>query len=1159
MPYEIFVSYSRQAPGICREVRRLLEEQLGYTGAVFVDTWEIPGGAAWAHRIENVLREVQYVVLLATKEAVAKPDFIRKELAFAQESGSSPDIIPVEFDRGASKSLLGEGTRQYIRAGRDGDALLDAKALEKRLRSALTQRTMIRLEEHRKDARAWAQENLPSPSFWESLWEGFFTHGDPVAIVAPAGRGKSVIAAHRAQQALRDSRTWPVVLRPEMVAEGIDALARDLGARGADDLPARLQVLQEHDRCRIVFIVDGLDQVRLVDDPDHARTVGLLRCLSQAAQLVVTCRDDVWESAYAARLPFETVVPGELADSEVARVLPSGAGNPLLRTPFFLDLALRRRDVWGSIPKTDVAFLRRLFRGLDSDGGGVPDGTGPHRRAILHALAARQLEELTYEVRRSVIEADLNMHPSVFRKALGGLKDDGLLLERTPTLLLDTDQQPTLRLAHDLLDCFSMASVVYSANERYDAALRVCQRSERECGWSVLAMLVRLGTHHEDDQLLRTLFGEFLRTLDRKRLASSHMARAWAITYVLREQLPSLLPLILEALAGRPAKALVPGDGAGNGSRLGDDARLTQEAASSVASAFLGLKAGRLVDATRVVPVLKTGLRKWELKGRFIDALARYETPEAREILVGFGNELLDTRVDLPCLRYVAEGLRRFEPDVPLIELLERIAAADDDVDPITRRRAYQALEEHDQRAVPERDEAEIVYGLAVLDEQGRPSDWRIVHEYALYVRDQATIHRRRFGPEVCRALVASMQHIMLYVSSPAAAALGCFDDPMARDALLDQLITDVLPAEIRDSCLQALERQQERLTDPAERQLYRLLLMYTARIAADKGSAVTARRLTELAMADAGRDGWLADPETLQVVPPWPLAEPVAIRTQVREGPPVEAAVEAAMRDLHDLDTGPDLEAKFRFTHLAYQPGSGLEVTLAPTSWSISKRFSTALQRDPTRIGHTMAGTWIQPMPLGNTVLPGIAVVHGIVLTSDGQVLMAQRSAKVGYAPLHWSASFEEQLNGHDLDTGTDPFIHAACRGFHEEFGCDVDASRVTLLSAVLQIDLLNIGLVFLLRPDSTSTQIEQRWADSAPDRWEAKQLGWLPEQALDEVSWSQKFHPLHVTSRLRCELLRRWISDNPGRVARGNHSPGRADQSPADEPPPGRREPDR
>ena len=74
------------------------------------------------------------------------------------------------------------------------------------------------------------------------------------------------------------------------------------------------------------------------------------------------------------------------------------------------------------------------------------------------------------------------------------------------------------------------------------------------------------------------------------------MARSWAITYVLRDQMTILFPLVIEALGGRPVESLLPGrkeDVDRRASGLGDDPRLTAEAAPSVASAFSGLTALR--------------------------------------------------------------------------------------------------------------------------------------------------------------------------------------------------------------------------------------------------------------------------------------------------------------------------------------------------------------------------------------------------------------------------------------------------------------------------------------------------------------------------------------------------------------------------------------
>src|SRR5689334_1892961 len=129
-------------------------------------------------------------------------------------------------------------------------------------------------------------------------------------------------------------------------------------------------------------------------------------------------------------------------------------------------------------------------------------------------------------------------------------------------------------------------------------------------------------------------------------------------------------------------------------------------------------------------------------------------------------------------------------------------------------------------------------------------------------------------------------------------------------------------------------------------------------------------------------------------------------VRVTVHDGPPVDPGIETQLQKL-SLPTGPNLETKYRFTSLMHQ-SNALVVTLAPTTWSSAKRFHTAVQRDPAWASKLPDGGWITPMPFGHQLQPGIAVVHAIITTSDGKVIAAQRSAETGYAPLHWSVSFE-------------------------------------------------------------------------------------------------------------------------------------------------------
>jgi hypothetical protein len=1142
MPYEIFVSYSRKAVHLCDQVAEILQARLGYAGAVFVDREGIPAGTKWPKQIDDALSESEYMVLLATKEAARDAVNILAEISRARELNI--EIIPIEFDKGAAASLIGESETQLISAVRDGNSCTELDLLEHDLRRALIHRALRNLEEYRRRSLSWVNARYPSASFWENIWEGMFASAaGPLVIAAPGGHGKSVIAAHFLRQRLSDANVYPIILDADMIARGVHALAHDLGARSGEDIAGHLDVLRERYQKKVIFLIDGLDQIRLADDPKRTKITNLLTLLSSAsgAQLIITCRDDVWDVAYRSDLPFAVELVEQIDDSRLASILfshglpPEAAQNSLLRIPFFLDLAIRNKTGWSSIPKTAIEFLKRVFRQVRQEKGSRPTPLGRRKEEIVRVLARLQVAQLSYEIPRPAVEEACGLRSDDFRQALAELKDDRILLERAPSELADTPSAPTLRLTHDLLDCFSMADFIYRASDRQDAARDICSRCEHESGWSVISMLVSLADHYENETLLRILFEQFLDILDHKKFGDLYMARSWAVTYVLREKMVTLFPLVIEALGGRPAESLRPGrqeDVGRRASRIGNDPRLTAESAPSLASAFSGLTSPQDARSRQAVSVLANGLKKWpHNKARFIEALAMYQSDDVRDILIKLGNDELEQRSDLASLQYVAQGLGEFERDLSIIRLLERITK-DPGIDPVSRQRAHEALYEQDGRDLPEQTEEDILFGLAVRDAKGNYSDWKVVRDYAEYVYGRAAKGRRQFSLAICQALKNCLGHAHTYVGEPAATALGCFDMPMARDALLDQLTRDVLPADVREACLRSLENQLQRVPDAQRRQAFRFVLLYAARIARHRDALTVARRLTELALARLhGEVGWLIDAGALEVVSPWPLNPPVTLHATVDDSTPVDRAIEVAVENLGDIETGPDLETKFRFTELSDRLDYCVHTTLATTTWNRTSRFVAALQRDPALMRHSLDGAWIEPVPLGFTALPTVAAVHCIVLTADNQILLAQRSARVHYARAHWSASFEEQLNERDFDGEDDPFTRAACRGFAEEFGGDLTPDQVVPLSAVLQIDLLNVVIVMLLRPGLTAAQIQERWRSGSQDAWEAQDLQSLPVEHLDRLGRSDahQFMPLHVTSLLRSSLLQRWTTANP------------------------------
>lgn len=1165
MPYGVFISYSQDDSGLCDDVKGCLD-RMGYE--VFVDRMELAAGPEWRCQLEEVLSQKDippYVVLLATRAAMGRPDRVQEELCLAVRN--KLDIIAIEFDAGAVKHLQGTRKHQYIQGYRNrGNCLVDDR-IENELRKALNYRVRKELERRRTAAANWIKNNnlLPEPSFWHDTWQDHFRIGNSsgerqasVVLTARGGSGKSVLIAHYVNALLEDPTNYPFVLTAELLKDATSLIPRLLGARSALELPAHVEALAKMHRQHVVFVVDGLDQVVISGDPGQAKLIEALNLLANSARLIIGCRKEYWDTVYAKRVSAREKKVDELDVPQITHFLGQyphlkfDPSNALLRIPFFLGLTLNKAKIWQNVPKTEIAFLQciwddALIEASSSGRGEIQPGY----ERILRRLAELQLKELTYEVPRDELKAASGLG-DVFERGLRGLKAKGLVVERTCQGGL------FVRLRHDLLDSFAMVRVLLDTPDHLEQCKLLCRRADKDCGWTVLAMLLRAyhaygqeQQPHEGyyQQLQRALFEEFLFILDHKQFSTGDMARAWAVTHILKDCFPLLFPLICETLAGRRVLSLRkqdPSAAHARASHLGPDACLTQETASTLASAFMVLQEGTAEDAKRAVPILANGLNTWDLKARFLGALAKYHTDDAFRAVVDFGGRQLAEKSDKESLLYVAQALKHF--DEPSVIWLLRAIHQDDQLESKIRRVAAENLSHlrPGSVVVPERDEEEIIDGLRPK-ERGRDhySDWNVVKEYADYVRCQIPTGRS-FSPRVLAALVRALDHDHVYVRTPVAEALAYFNEPAARDALLDELLEDIVPGEVRDACLDGLTHHFQHCDDAKAQQRFRYLLLWAARIAGRKGASITKRELTELALGSTAPQGnWLADPLALEVVTPLSAGggRILCEKLDSISAPPIEPLVLEKLQRLGPQDTGPDLEPKYRVAHLAQFEDDTLHVRLTPTTWTLGKSFHNAVLADPKHFSHTAEGSWIEPLPLGTAMLPGLAVVHAIVLTSDGKIMVAQRSEKVGYARLHWSVSFEEQINSRDFTHSFDAFTAAAQRGFLEEFGELVPPECIQPLSAVIELNVLNLGVVLLLQPKATAVQLRDLWrAEPRPTHyWEASEVSFLDAQidvlqqislAVHSLGDSLRFatsenttSELHPTSRIRCAMLARWL----------------------------------
>ena len=166
----------------------------------------------------------------------------------------------------------------------------------------------------------------------------------------------------------------------------------------------------------------------------------------------------------------------------------------------------------------------------------------------------------------------------------------------------------------NLLDAFNMALLLTHSDEAYSRRRRLYERAAENIGWQLLSMLVQIAGDGSDDAMLREIFAQLLKMLDRKLCGERWMARASAATYVLKDKITILLPLVLECLDGEKSSPVASPEAPG-GSMLAPHPRITPQAASSLASSFAALddweEAGRPGLA---IPVLTRGLQRWKLR-----------------------------------------------------------------------------------------------------------------------------------------------------------------------------------------------------------------------------------------------------------------------------------------------------------------------------------------------------------------------------------------------------------------------------------------------------------------------------------------------------------------------------------------------------------------
>ncbi|MEU8402717.1 NACHT domain-containing protein [Nonomuraea sp. NPDC048892] len=1145
MVYDAFISYAHQDKAVCAAVEKILRS---FSLHAFVDRYQLFSGSL-TDGIASALKRRPTLVLITSKSAESSI-WVSAELQFVRflnspgrllggQAQSSINIIIIQIGEGVASRLNLLDHKVIDISRRDLTALDRDEWFKDQLWLAVhSQAINDVVGENRESAGEWCQRQLPDDSdwidFWSADWRRYLPEevrrGSPRALLAPGGSGKSVLAAHVIRHMLKtESSSCPVVIEPELLPPGQlhTAVCRKIGARSPEVLIEHVDRMLS-DGHPVLFLVDGLD--RATESFPAVELESLLNLLASTGRLVITCRPETWHRFFT-RLSVETVTVDLLDVRHVQRIIRDHTSygafySDFLRIPFYLGELLRLQYRLADMPTTRTDLLSASWLDFRQ----TPREAVPPPKPVEHVLdclAEAQLARMAYDIPRSELTRNRDVG---FRRELERLEASGTIIRR------NTASGGGVRLRHDLLDCFGIArKVTYGENAPTRREI-VYQRASEDIGWAVLSMIVQIAVDHGDPALTREVFENLLDMFDKKKWGNAWMAHAWAATYVMRDRFDEFLPLILDCLQGETTSAPSAGDRS-KASTLGPPARVTQEAASSLASTFDMIRDWRTAEPSRAVPVLQEGLTRWPMRRRFVEALAQYRSQDSLRALLAFSQEELAGKKDAEILCEVSKALGdlgssfgatlREECSAVLREISGYEA-----IDARTRRIAIESmnmLNPKSFQSVPEVSEAEIIHNLRPFADSEKKvyTDWRVIKEYA-ELHAYSRITRGLLTTDLLNALVNALDHDQTYARVPVARCLGIADHSRARAALEAELLEPQLPSEVRHACLDALRQQILGASSSTVRSARRWFVLDASRKARQRMSDSTAEQLEELALNWTLNGDRLVSGDAFELVGCRSEAfttEFVHVNPQAH--PISELLALVTEEDRHDVGEG--LEPKFRICSIQQPEHSRLRIEVTGSTWEEGVSFHRMLRRRAAE-GLGFLDPLVERYLNGTGALPGIAVVHGILITSDGKVVLAQRPPRSAHAPGRWSVSYEEQITTSDFeDESTDAATAAALRGLREEFGITATREQTKVVGALMEMPILNPAVVVIVASPLTFDQIR--------DVWLRKRFGDDADELvnIDEVELSinvlrTKAHDrergqLHPTSPLRLLMLVRWL----------------------------------
>lgn len=145
----------------------------------------------------------------------------------------------------------------------------------------------------------------------------------------------------------------------------------------------------------------------------------------------------------------------------------------------------------------------------------------------------------------------------------------------------------------------------------------------------------------------------------------------------------------------------------------------------------------------------------------------------------------------------------------------------------------------------------------------------------------------------------------------------------------------------------------------------------------------------------------------------------------------------------------------------------------------------------------------------------PHIFCMHVTVATSDGWLLLTERSHKVAYDPKTWSVSLEEQLSETDFKgDGSEVAGQWLCRALVEELGLSaIEATKgsARVLAVFLETDKLNTGLAVLVTLGLSKQELNAIIDTRPREDYEFQDWTFIrwDDLAAETINPSRRYHP--------------------------------------------------